>query len=350
MSTPLQITGSRHLTAWLAAQNVSLAVTAYQSGKVFLIGRKPDDTLAVFERTFNRAMGLWSDGQTIWLATAFQLWRFANVLAPGQTDGDFDRLYVPRTGLTTGDLDAHDIAPDADGWPVFVSTRFSCLATPSETHGFAPVWRPPFVSKLAAEDRCHLNGLAMMDGKPAYVTACATSDVADGWRERRRDGGCVADVRTNAVVLDGLSMPHSPRWHGGKLWLLDSGNGYLGRVEAGRFERVAFCPGYARGLAFAGDFALVGLSRPRREGTFGGLALDDELKSHGAVARSGVQVVDLRTGDVAHWLRMDGVDELYDVAVLPGVVRPTLLGFKTDDIRFTVTAEGHPGVIWRAMR
>ena len=84
---------------------------------------------------------------------------------------------------------------------MFVNTLFSCLATLSETHSFAPLWQPPFVSRLAAEDRCHLNGLAMRDGEPRYVTAVAATDVADGWREQRRDGGVVIDVATGEIVL-----------------------------------------------------------------------------------------------------------------------------------------------------
>ena len=217
-----------------------------------------------------------------------------------------------------------------------------CLAALSEAHSFKPLWQPAFISKLAAEDRCHLNGLAMRDGQPAYVTAVGCSDVADGWREHRADGGVVIDVNTNEIVCSGLSMPHSPRWHNGRLWLLNSGTGDFGYVnpQTGQFEPVCFCPGYMRGLSFHGDFALIGISKPRHNKTFSGLALDVNLKSRHAEARCGVQVVDLRTGDVVHWLRMEGVvEELYDVVVLPGVRRPMALGFKTDEIRRILSIE-----------
>ena len=340
---------SRHFPAWLAEQGLSLAFSTYQTGKLFLVGLKPSGELSVFERTFNRCMGLWSDGQTLWMSSAFQLWRFENALAAGQGEGGFDRLYVPRVGYTTGDIDVHDVAVDGQGRVVFVSTLFSCLATISETASFRPLWRPAFASRLAAEDRCHLNGLALEDGQPRYVTACSASDVADGWRERRRDGGLLLDVASGETVLRGLSMPHSPRLHASRLWLLDSGNGFLGFADRARgvFEPVTFCPGYARGLAFAGDHAVVGLSKPR-EATFSGLPLSENLAARGAEARCGLIVVDLRTGDSVHWLRIEGiVEELYDVIVLPRVVRPTAFGFKTDEVRYTVTAEGEP-TIWRA--
>lgn len=334
--TGFQISASRHFTEWLASQRTSLAVTTYQSGKVILIGLKPDGRLSAFERTFIRCMGLWSDAQTIWMTSQFQVWRFENVLTGASADNVYDRLYVPQVGFTTGDIDAHDIAVDASNKPVFINTLFSCLATVSDRRSFEPIWKPPFISKLAAEDRCHLNGLAMKDGQPKYVTACSQSDVNDGWRDRRADGGCLVDVETNEIVVSGLSMPHSPRVNGGKLWFLNSGNGDLGVVDTakGTWEHVAFCPGYARGLAFVGDYAIVGLSRPRHEKTFMGLPLDQELEKRGATSRCGIQVIDTRSGDAVHWLRIEGVvDELYEVAALPGVACPKALGFKTDEIR-----------------
>jgi uncharacterized protein (TIGR03032 family) len=343
----VEVTASPRFADWLAEQQVSLAFTTYQAGKLFLLGRHPDGRLSVFERTFNRCMGLWCDGQTLWLSTLYQLWRLENVLRPGELYQGHDRLYVPRTGHTTGDLDVHDVAVDGAGRVVFVATLFGCLATLSDRYSFAPLWRPPFLSRLAAEDRCHLNGLALDGGRPRYVTVVSASDVADGWRDRRRDGGCVLEVPSGRAVVRGLSMPHSPRVHRGRLWLLNSGAGFLGSAEpaGGDFQPLAFCPGYLRGLALVGDYAVVGLSQPRQDRTFGGLALEDELSRRGAEARCGLQVLDLRTGDVAHWLRLEGVvRELYDVAVLPGVRRPTALGFKTDEIRRTI-AVGDEGVL-----
>ena len=343
----VEVIGSPRLADWLAEQQVSLAFTTYQTGKIFLLGRHADGRLAVFERTFNRAMGLWSDGQTLWLSTLYQLWRFENVLRPGEDYQGYDRLYVPRTGHTTGDLDVHDVAVDANGRVVFVATLFGCLATLSERYNFTPLWRPPFLSKLVAEDRCHLNGLALEDGRPGYVTAVSPSDVVDGWRDRRQDGGVVLEVPSGRVLVSGLSMPHSPRVYRGRVWLLNSGHGTFGSVDptSRAFVPLTFCPGYLRGLAFRGDYAVVGLSRPREDKTFGGLALGPELARRGAEARCGLQVIDLRSGDVVHWLRLEGmVTELYDVVVLPGVVRPTLFGFKSDDVRRTI-AVGDEGTL-----
>ncbi len=332
----LEINASRQFTHWMLEQKLSLGFTTYQAGKLFLLGLQPNGRLSVFERTFNRCLGLWGDGQTLWMSSLYQLWRFENVLERGQSAAGYDRLYIPQVGYTTGDLDIHDVAVEKSGRVVFVNTLFGCLATISDTHSFVPLWKPPFLSKLAAEDRCHLNGLALENGKAKYVTAVSQSDVADGWRDRRHDGGCLIDVQSNEIIASGLSMPHSPRVYRDKLWLLNSGTGFFGHIDrgTGKFEKVAFLPGYLRGVAFHGDFAIVGTSKSRENKSLSGLELDNNLKSADAEARCGVHVIDLNSGDVVHWIRIEGVvSELYDVVCLPGVVRPQALGFKTDEIR-----------------
>lgn len=315
--------------------DVSIACTTYASGSLFLFGRDPNTALSISEWTSQRCMGLWTDGSTIWLSTKTQLWSMENALPAGTESEASDRLFVPRLGHVTGDLDIHDVAVGGDGRVVFVNTLFSCLATASDRHSFAPLWKPTFISRLAAEDRCHLNGLAMHDGRPKYVTAASQSDVADGWRDRRRDGGCVIDVETDEIVVAGLSMPHSPRVHRNQLWLHDSGSGHFGRVDvkAGRFEPVALCPGYLRGLNFVDKYAVVGLSKARDDVSFAGLELQENLASKGAEPRCGVFIIDLDSGDVVHWLRFEGlINELYDVALLPGVRRPRAVDFRDDEI------------------
>ena len=188
----LELVPSRQFPSWLAEQNLSLAFTTYQTGKLFLVGLQPNGRLSIFERTFNRAMGLWASPATLFLSTLFQLWRFDNALPAGQSHQGYDRLFVPQVACTTGDLNVHDIGFDAKGRIVFVNTLFSCLATVSETHSFTPLWQPSFVSRLAAEDRCHLNGLALRAGRPAFVTAVSRSErrrrLARPARRWRRSG------------------------------------------------------------------------------------------------------------------------------------------------------------------
>ena len=337
-----ELNSSRQFIAWLAEQNISLMFSTYQSGKVMMIGHNSDKQMSVFERTFDRPMGLWSDGQTVLLSSLYQLHQFENTLLKGQDADGYDKLFVPQLSYITGDLDVHDVAMDKQGKPVFVNSLFSCLATTSETASFKPLWKPDFITDLQPEDRCHLNGLAMKDGEPAYVTAIAQTNVGDGWREHRESGGVVIDVKTNKVVAQGLSMPHSPRWHNEKLWVANSGTGEFGAVnlETGEFEPLAFCPGYIRGVSFYKNVAIVGLSRPRDNKTFNGLALDARLEKEGISARSGLLVIDLTTGAIPHSMYAEGiVSELYDVVVLPDSKRPSMIGFKNDQIRRVISIE-----------
>lgn len=336
----LRVTCDPGLTGWMEAQKVSLACTTYLTNRLLLFGRKPDGSLTVNERIFQRCMGLWSDAQTVWMSTVHQLWRLENILRPGESYQGHDRLYVPKAGLTTGGLDTHDVVVEECGRVVFVATHFNCLGTTDERYSFRPLWRPPFISSLAPEDRCHLNGLAMEGGKCRYATAVSTTDVVDGWRARRRDGGVVMELPSGRVVVEGLSMPHSPRVHGGELWLLNSGEGQFGRVDrvGGKFQPLTDCPGYLRGLSFHGGYAVVGLSQARDQKNFGGLALGEKLEQRGVEGMCGLQVIDLRTMEAIHWIRIEGsVSELYDVAVLPGVARPMAFGFRTDEIERTIS-------------
>ncbi len=338
---PVNISCTRGLADWLSRNNVSLAFTSYQTGRLYLVGVDAQKRVSFHERYLARAMGLWADPQRLVVSTLFQVWRFENILGPNQPADAPDRHYVPRVAHTTGDLDIHDIGVMGDGRIVFVNSLFSCLATLSPTHAFHVHWKPPFISKLAAEDRCHLNGLAMKDGQPAYVTATSRSDVVTGWRNRRAEGGCIVDVATNAIVTEKLSMPHSPRWAGNRLWVLNSGTGHLGTVDpaSGAFEPLVFCPGFLRGLAFHNNHAIVGLSLPR-DGSFSGLQLDEELKKRDADPWCGVQIINLGSGDIVEWIKLEGgVSELFDVQVLPGVRWPVATGFLNEEIHKLYTFE-----------
>ena len=338
--TDLNFSGG--LARFLADSNCSIAFTSYQTGKLYLIGSTPDGKLALHVAQYPQAMGVTGDSSRIYLGTLNHIIRLENTLGPDQiANGQHDKLFVPRNAQTTGNVDIHELGIRADGKVVFVNTAYSCLCEPSITHSFKPIWKPDFISKLAREDRCHLNGLAMEDGKPKYVSAVCRSDVIDGWRDRRADGGIIIDIETDKVVAEGLSMPHSPRVIDGKLWVLNSGTGELGWINKAKksFNPVAFFPGFLRGLAMHTGHAFVTLSKPRH-GRFAGLALDDKLKERDADAWCGVQVYSLNKGEVAHWIRFDGaITELFDICVLPGVRNPLTLGPQSDDISSFITIE-----------
>jgi uncharacterized protein (TIGR03032 family) len=328
---PYQVEASPGFPGWLREQDIALAVTTYQIGKVFLIGAEDQSRLSVAERTFERCLGIAASVNGLQLAGLNAIYRFENVVPAGQNLDGHDAVYVPQVAWFTGDVFAHDVATLPNGRPVFVNTLFSCLATVDEESSFRPVWQPRFITQLAPQDRCHLNGVAIdpARGMPAYLTAAAESDTARGWSERRVGGGVILDVASGEIACRGLTMPHSPRLHRGRLHVLNAGTGELGEVDlaAGRFLPMIYLPGFARGLALHGDFALVGLSLPRANQVFSGLPLDDRLKAENQPAQCAVVVVELKSGKPLHWLRLGGVvRELYDIAILPSARRPMLIG------------------------
>jgi uncharacterized protein (TIGR03032 family) len=333
---------SRGLAGWLSSSRISIAITSYQTGRVYLVGSDKNGRVSFFERIFERAMGIVGNAQRIYLGGLYQLWRFENVLRPNEIiHGQFDKCYVPRNAQTIGDLDIHELGICKTGRVVFVNTKYSCIAELSQTHSFKPVWKPNFISKLAPEDRCHLHGLAMVDGMPKYVTAVCKSDAVDGWRDRRMSGGVVIDMDTDEIVCEGLSMPHSPRWANGKLWVLNAGTGELGWVDmkAKKFVPLCFVPGFARGLSIVGNIAAVGLSKPRNK-RFEGLQLDEELTKRDVEPWCGVQIISLTNGDVMHWIRFEGdITEIFDIAFLPNVKNPMMVGLRTPEIRELITFE-----------
>lgn len=326
----LQCVNTSNFPHLLRQWGISLVVTTYQAGKVILL-RADGDTLNAHFRQFQRPMGLDINPTRMAVGTSGAVVELYNMPALGQKIeplGKHDACYVPRNIHYTGDIDIHELAWGAEGLWV-VNTAFSCLCTLDPAYSFSPQWWPPFISALSPDDRCHLNGLAMVHDRPRYVTTLGTTDTPQGWRANRIQGGAVVDVATGKLVCQGLSMPHSPRWYGDRLWILESGQGTLSQVDlqTGRAIAVAHLPGFTRGLAFYGRFAFVGLSHVRESKIFGGLPLEKRLEE----VTCGVWVVDWMTGEIVAFLRFEsGVEEVFAVAVLPQVRFPELLE-ETDD-------------------
>ena len=339
----VSFSASRGLLQRLQQVDGSLLFTSYQSNLLYMLGRNGRGGLNVHHTALAKPMGIaTTSSKGFYLATERAIEHYTNGLrADQQVNGLFDANFLPREIHLTGALDAHDVGVMADGSPIFVNTRFNCLAAPSRMHAFSEIWRPDFISALVDEDRCHLNGLAMRDGAPGFVSAVSKSDTIDGWRDRRADGGILIDVSSNQIVCTGLSMPHSPRWHEGKLWVLNSGTGELGFVDMDKvsFQPVAFCPGFVRGLAFHGSLAFVGLSKPRYK-RFEGLALDARLAEKDSEPWCGVQVIDCQTGRCVDWFRLDGdIGEIYDVALLQGIRTPMATAAGAPDAASFITYE-----------
>ena len=340
VQTGTQLSVSRGLADWLRSTRTSFAFTSYQTGQLFLVGLLANGTVSFNQQNFMRAMGLCYRPGRLYLGGLSQVWRLENMLRPGErANKQFDMALVPRNAQTTGDVDIHELGVDTQGRVIFVNTKYSCLATLDLVHSFRPIWKPPFISRLAPEDRCHLNGVAFDGGVPRFVTAVSRSDIVTGWRERRHEGGVLIEVETGRIVTDQLSMPHSPRVHDGAVYALDSGRGEIVRIdpEGGERATVAFCPGFLRGLSIHAGHALVTVSKPRN-GTFAGLALDEALRGRDAEPWCGVLIVNLASGDIVEWVKLEGfISELFDVAVMPGVVCPMAIGPDTIEARSTIS-------------
>ncbi len=309
---------TRSLPPLLSQLGISLLVSTYQAGKVVAVGVDAGE-LVLSYHNFERAMGLAVKPDSIAVGARAQIWHMqaSHDLSPRvEPAGRYDACFLTRSSHFTGEIQAHELAWAGDELWV-VNTAFSCLCTLDGRHSFVPRWQPPFISRLATEDRCHLNGLAMADGAPRYVTALGETDTPQGWRPQKVNGGCLIDVASGETVARGFAMPHSPRVHGSRVWMLHSGAGQLVLVDpaSGRVETVTELPGYTRGLAMYDRFAFVGLSKIRETSTFGGMPIAERRPE----LKCGVGVVDLTSGRLAAHLEfVTGVEEIFDVQVLPG--------------------------------
>jgi uncharacterized protein (TIGR03032 family) len=345
-ASPLRSVHTDTFARLLARFNISLAVTTYQAGKLVLLRPQVVDGKALVNthfRNFQKPMGFaWERGRFA-VGTNSEIWEFHDIpaVAPKLQQSPslppIDSVFLPRLCNMTGDMQIHEMvwlpSPSnrqltkekhfSELW--FINTRFSCLATRSETFSFVPRWRPPFITALAPEDRCHLNGMALRDGTIRYVTALGATDEPGGWRNDKRAGGVLIDLHTNEIIVRGLSMPHSPRWYNGKLWLLESGNGGIGFVDeqTGKYRQICRVPGFTRGLDFVGPYALVGLSQVRESAVFSGIAIAEIPEKD---RFCGVWVIDTNNGAIVGFVKFtDAVQEIFAVQVLHGLTWPEIL-------------------------
>ena len=335
--SPLRSIHTSNFPEILSTLNCSLVVSTYQAGRLILL-RADGDKINTHFRGFNKPMGVAVAADRMAIGTAMEIIEFRNIPAVAKKVDENrppDACFLPRTISFTGDIQIHEMDwgwsnalnnqsnRQVDLW--FINTRFSCLCTRSADHSFYPQWRPKFVTAIAPQDRCHLNGLCVVDGKPKYVTALGESDEPGGWRDNKASGGIVMDIESNEVIARGLSMPHSPRFHEGKLWVLNSGAGGIGFMDqaTGKYESVTKVPGFTRGFSIQGRIAFIGLSQVRESAIFSGIEIAQRPESE---RWSGVAVVDLSRGETVAWMRFeDAVQEVFAVSVLPNRTWPDLI-------------------------
>lgn len=314
---PLRSVHTSNFPGILDELGISLLVSTYQTGKLVFL-RTDGDELNTHFCGFPRPMGIALDGDRLAVGGAMRVSQYHNlpaVAAKREPEGKHDACFLPRAAHVTGDVQIHEMAYGAEGlW--FVNTRFSCLCTLDGIHSFVPRWRPSFVSALAPQDRCHLNGFCIVEGQPCFATALGETDTPGGWRENKKDGGILIEVSSGEILIRGLSMPHSPRWYANRLWLLESGTGGFGFVDPQKLEYVpvASLPGFTRGLDFCGPLAFIGLSQVRETAIFSGIPITEQNPER----LSGVWAVDIHTGQTVAYLQFEeAVQELFAVQVLP---------------------------------
>ncbi len=314
---PLRSIHTNNFPEILSQLGISLVISTYQAGKLIVI-RNDGGVINTHFRVFSKPMGLAADYARLAVGTTYQICELRNIPAVAaklEPTGKHDACYLPRHFHVTGDIDIHEMAwSNQELW--FINTRFSCLCTFDVDHSFIPRWRPHFVTAIAPEDRCHLNGLGLVDGHPKYVTALGATDSMGGWRENKANGGILMDVDSNEIITSGLSMPHSPRYYQNRLWVLESGQGSIAVVDAdsGKWQTVTQLPGFTRGIDFCGILAFIGLSQVRETAIFSGIPLVEQLTER----TCGVWVVNLETGQTVAFLKFeDAVQEIFAVQVLP---------------------------------
>lgn len=314
--------------------NVTIAISTYQAGKVIFISAVDNEKMIQLPRNFNKAMGMAFKPGKLALAVKDEVIILANssdmaVTYPPKPN-TYDAMFLPRAIYFTGQVDIHDLEWSGNElWAV--NTRFSCLAKIDTDYSFNPVWKPHFISRLAPEDRCHLNGICINDGEPVYVTALGKTDSPEGWRPGKTGGGIIMDVKENRIVLDELAMPHSPRIYNGELYCLLSALGQLIKVDpkTGKYEVKQQFDGYVRGMARSGDYLFIGLSKIRKKSsTFGDLPIAEKS------INCGIEIVHFSTmSRVARIIYKTSVEEIYDVKIMEGMRRPNVLSTSKDDFR-----------------
>jgi uncharacterized protein (TIGR03032 family) len=317
----------------------SLAISTYQAGKVIFLSPLNEEHLVQLPRTFEKPMGiaLTNNEEKMAVACKEEVIVFANskelAAAYPKKKNTYDALYFPRCTFHVGQLDIHDLSWGETGLYA-VNTLFSCIIRIDDQFNFVPYWIPPFITKLTSEDKCHLNGMVMVDGKPKYATAFNHGDSFQSWRDEVASGGILIDVETNEILFSNLRMPHSPRMIGGELYILHSATGELVRLDPVKrtLDVIAVIDGFVRGMAYYKDFLFIGLSRLRQNSsTF------SKLEIAGKSRQAGIVIIHLPTasryGEI--WYNAS-VDEIYDIQVLPDKLRPNIFN--------TVQAEHKKGL------
>ena len=321
----VQVRGGPRFAKVLHDNKLSVFISTYQAGLIASVWAEEETKVKTLLSRVPKPMGMAASNNGIAIAErhGVSIYRPSPKQRVKGYEGQFDAVFTPRLTYQTGAIDAHDVAW-RDDEVIVVNTLFSNLSTLNGKANYVPFWAPPFISGKPEQDKCHLHGLAMKNGKPAFVTALGETNTKQGWRDNKDGGGCIIDVETGETVLRGLSMPHSPRFHGDDIIYINSGRGELCRFKPDGTNEVITdeLPGFGRGMRVVGKYAFVALSKAREKKPFGDLPITDGSKE----LRCAICLIDLETGKLlALYEFVSGVTELFEVSVLP-IPKACLLG------------------------
>ena len=340
---PFTCTYTPNVAELLTQLNCSLAITTYQAGKLIFLSPDGLNAMRQLPRDFDKAMGLAINGNRMALAVKEEVIVLANapLLAVNYPvkRGFYDSFFTPRASYYTGSVDIHDMDWDKEGKLWAVNTLFSCLVTIDDNYSFVPRWMPPFIESLESGDLCHLNGMAMVDERPKYASMFGQTNSSKGWRKGVETNGLIMDIESNEVVAHSLPMPHSPRWFNGQLYCLLSATGQLIKIDiaTGKYDVITTLKGFVRGMAKRGDYLFIGLSKLRQNAsTFRDLAITKDA------IYCGVEIIHLPTGaNVGNIRYQQSVEEIYDVQILPDILRPGILNHTASAHRSALHTPDH---------
>ena len=323
---------SNGFSDWLREQRISIAVSTYQSNRVIFISSRNDHSrIHVQARSFERPMGMYITKNCLTIACKNSIWEFSNFLQQGSFYDQFDALYAPSRMFVTGSIDIHELGYEAKSDKIiFANTQYDCISTLSKNNSFEIEWIPPFLSRCMGDDRAHINGLCFINKTLQFASMCSQDDQSFGWKKNQDMGGILIDITNNQVILERLSMPHSPRFYDGRRWILNSGLGQLGFEENGKYIPICELPGFTRGLAFCRNYALIGLSKLRSK-SLKKLPIEEKLSKNAIYPDvCGIFIFDIQAKRPVHYLLFDEpIRELFDIQVLPHRT-PMIVGTQDD--------------------
>lgn len=327
MNINFNFSASRYFTNWLIQNKCNIIISSFNTGHVLTISQKNNNPF-IYYTCLPRTMGMFYKKNKLTLSSLGNLITYDNIGEINDCNhGLFDINFKPSKSIYEPDVDIHDIVVTKQN-TFYISSLFSCICTPSkEKYTFDVYWKPPWISKIINEDRCHLNGLCCIDEKPAFVTSVSKLDITRSWSDcSGKKMGIVYDIVNNKIVCDNLSFPHSPRWHQNKLWILESGTGYFGYIENGEFKKKVFIPGFLRGLSFHNNYAIVTTSLDRHLENFKKFELFKNIQNKNTNSKCGVWIIDIETFAISQSLIFKGdIKELYDIVIIPDCNKSRIL-------------------------